>query len=74
MSSGQWKKKLPFNPVQIKNGFIVRLGKDGRIRAVLDTWPPSKDSKKWQPVHELKKFAGWIHSQVIYVLIAIVKK
>ena len=43
MSSGQLKRKLPFNPVQIKNGFIVRLGKDGRIRAVLDTWPPKKD-------------------------------
>ena len=42
MSSGQWKRKRPFNPVQIKDGKIVRLGKDGRIRAVLDTWPPSK--------------------------------
>lgn len=40
MSSGQLKKKHPFNPMQIKDGHIVRLSKDGRIKEVLDTWPP----------------------------------
>lgn len=43
MSSGSHKTKHPFNPTQIKNGHIVRLRKDGRIAAVLDTWPPKKD-------------------------------
>ena len=46
MSSGQGKVKVGFNPVQIKNGQIVRLNKDGSIRAVLDTWPPSNKEKK----------------------------
>lgn len=43
MSSGSYKTKHPFNPVQIKDGHIVRLRKNGTIAAVLDTWPPSKD-------------------------------
>jgi hypothetical protein len=30
-----------FNPIQIKDKKIVRLGKNGKIREVLDTWPPS---------------------------------
>ena len=30
-----------FNPIQIKKKKIVRLSKDGTIREVLDTWPPS---------------------------------
>ena len=30
-----------FNPIQIKDKKIVRLGKDGSVREVLDTWPPS---------------------------------
>ena len=37
------KTKVRFNPVQIKDGKIVRLRKDGTTAAVLDTWPPSKD-------------------------------
>lgn len=37
------KTKVRFNPVQIKDGHIVRLRKDGTVAAVLDTWPPSKD-------------------------------
>jgi hypothetical protein len=44
MSSGQFKRHDGFNPIQIKDKKIVRLGKDGKIREVLDTWPPS--SKK----------------------------
>lgn len=35
MSSGQYKRHDGFNPIQIKNGMVVRLGKDGRIRETL---------------------------------------
>ena len=35
MSSGSYKRHDSFNPVQIKNGMIVRLRKDGTIKAVL---------------------------------------
>ena len=35
MSSGQYKPHYGFNPIQIKNGMVVRLGKDGRIREIL---------------------------------------
>ena len=35
--------KIGFNPIQIKDGHIVRLRKDGRIAAILDTYPKSKD-------------------------------
>ena len=37
------KTKIGFNATQIKNGHIVRVRKDGRIAAVLDTYPKSKD-------------------------------
>ena len=35
MSSGKYKPHRGFNPVQIKNGFVVRLNKNGTVRAVL---------------------------------------
>lgn len=35
MSSGQYKKSHAFNPLQIKNGMVVRLRKDGTVKAVL---------------------------------------
>jgi hypothetical protein len=35
MSSGSHKPHRRFNPVQIKNGMIVRLRKDGTIKAIL---------------------------------------
>lgn len=35
MSSGQYKPHYGFNPIQIKNGMIVRVRKDGRIQSVL---------------------------------------
>ena len=35
MSSGKYKPHRGFNPIQIKNGMVVRMRKDGRIRAVL---------------------------------------
>ena len=34
-SSGSYKRHDRFNPIQIKNGMVVRLGKDGRIREIL---------------------------------------
>ena len=35
MSSGQYKRHDGFNPIQIKNGLVVRIGKNGIIRQVL---------------------------------------
>jgi GTP cyclohydrolase II len=35
VSSGQRKKHHGFNPIQIKDGMVVRLRKDGRIQEVL---------------------------------------
>ena len=35
MSSGQYKAHRGFNSVQIKNGYIVRLNRNGTIRAIL---------------------------------------
>lgn len=35
MSSGQYKTHRGFNPMQIKNGMVVRLNKNGTVRAVL---------------------------------------
>lgn len=46
MSSGQWKRHDGFNPIQIKDGKIVRLSKDGRIREVLGVYGEYKGKKK----------------------------
>ena len=35
MPSGKYKKHRGFNSVQIKNGMVVRLNKNGTVRAVL---------------------------------------
>jgi hypothetical protein len=35
MSSGQYKRHDGFNPIQIKNGMVVRIRKDGRIQSIL---------------------------------------
>jgi hypothetical protein len=35
MSSGKYKPHHGFNPIQIKDGRVVRLRKDGRIQSVL---------------------------------------
>lgn len=35
MSSGQFKRHDGFNSMQIKNGMIVRIRKDGRIQSIL---------------------------------------
>lgn len=44
MSSGKYKAHRGFNAVQIKNGFIVRLNKNGTVRSILDKYPKEK---KW---------------------------
>jgi hypothetical protein len=46
VSSGSYKRHDSFNPVQIKNGVIVRLGKDGRIREVIDPTKKGKNESK----------------------------
>jgi hypothetical protein len=35
MSSGKYKPHRGFNSVQIRNGLVVRLNKNGTVRAVL---------------------------------------
>lgn len=35
MSSGKYKPHRGFNPIQIKDGMVVRLRKDGSIKTVL---------------------------------------
>jgi hypothetical protein len=37
------RTKVGFNSTQIKDGKIVRMRKDGRIAAVLDTYPKTED-------------------------------
>ena len=46
MSSGKYKKHHGFNPIQIKDGMIVRLRKDGSVKAVLGKYGEKKDGKK----------------------------
>jgi hypothetical protein len=45
MSSGQYKRHDGFNPIQIKNGKIVKLNKDGSIRHIIGIWKPKKKVK-----------------------------
>lgn len=35
MSSGQHKRHDGFNPIQIKDGLVVRLNKNGTVRSIL---------------------------------------
>ncbi len=46
MSSGQRKKKHRFNPIQIKDGYVVRLNKNGTIREVLGKYGEYKPNGK----------------------------
>lgn len=39
------KKSYAFNSMQIKDGWIVRLYKDGRIKSKIEKYTP-KDAKK----------------------------
>lgn len=45
-SSGSYFKDHGFNPLQIKDGRIVRLRKDGRIKADLGPYKPGKNKLK----------------------------
>ena len=46
MSSGKFKRHDGFNTVQIKDGMIVRLHKDGTLKAVLGKYGEKKNDKK----------------------------
>lgn len=39
------KKSHAFNPMQIKDGWIVRLYKDGRIKVKIEPYPRPKQNK-----------------------------
>ena len=46
MSSGKYKLHYGFNPIQIKNGMVVRLRKNGTVKAVLGKYGEyGKDNK-----------------------------
>jgi len=45
-SSGSYHKDYGFNPMQIKDGRIVRLRKDGRIKADLGPYRQGKNKLK----------------------------
>jgi len=42
MSSGKFKPHHGFNKTQIKDGWIVRMRKDGRIQSKLEPYPREK--------------------------------
>ena len=44
-SSGSYMKHVKFNPTQIKNGWIVRMRKDGTIKAYIEKYEPGKKKK-----------------------------
>lgn len=44
MSSGKLKVRRKFNKTQIKNGRIVRLRKDGTVKADLGPYPREKSN------------------------------
>jgi len=41
MSSGKFKRHDSFNSTVIKDGKIVRLRKDGSVKAILDEYKPN---------------------------------
>jgi hypothetical protein len=45
MSSGQYKRVDSFNQLQVKDGWIVRMGKDGRIRERIEKYPREKRNR-----------------------------
>jgi hypothetical protein len=40
------KAKNAFNPMQIKDGWIVRMAKDGRIKSRIQPYTPAKPKEK----------------------------
>jgi hypothetical protein len=49
MSSGKFKPHHGFNPIQIKDGMVVRLHKDGRIKEVLGKYGEYKKNGETRP-------------------------
>ena len=49
MSSGQLRPHRGFNPVQIKDGYVVRLNKNGTIREVLGKYGEYGKKKQERP-------------------------
>lgn len=45
MSSGKLKVHRGFNSTQIKDGWIVRLRKDGTVKAKLEKYRPNHPTK-----------------------------
>lgn len=56
MSSGKYKAHYGFNKTVIKDGWIVRLRKDGRIKAYLEKypketkWAAATSTKRWRAI------------------------
>lgn len=46
MSSGQYKRHDGFNSIQIKDGWIVKMRKDGRIKSKIEPWKPKLPKNK----------------------------
>lgn len=46
MSSGKYRKHHGFNSMQIKDGMIVRLNKNGTVRAILGKYGEYGSKKK----------------------------
>ena len=46
MSSGKFKRHDPFNKTVIKDGKIVRLRKNGTVKAILDEYKPNHNKVK----------------------------
>jgi hypothetical protein len=40
------KKSYAFNPMQIKDGWVVRMYKDGRIKSKVEPYLPKHKDKK----------------------------
>lgn len=45
MSSGQYKRRERFNAVQIKDGWIVRLNKNGTLKSKIERYTPNHPKK-----------------------------
>ncbi len=46
MSKASAKTKHPFNPMQIKDGWIVRMDKNGTIKQRIEKYQPESKRKK----------------------------
>jgi hypothetical protein len=46
MSSGSYKRHDGFNPIQIKNGMVVRLAKNGTVKEILGKYGEYKKNVK----------------------------